>query len=320
MQSTPFVLITGASGFVGSHLTDVLRTHNYPLRLTVPPSEAASLTGDVVPVCASGNETDWRPTLAGIDVIVHLAARVHVLKETTTHPLDAFRAINTDSTRQLALQAVEQGVRRLVFISTIGVNGNSTPADQPFSELSPVAPHNPYAQSKWEAEQILSQIARETGLEVVIVRPPLVYGPHVPGNFSRLLKLTSYGLPLPLGNIKNRRSFISRTNLASFLHTCIECPQAAGETFLVSDGQDVSTTDLIRKIAHHLDRPARLFPFPESVIKLGGRILGKEHMITQIWDSLVVDPSKARDLLDWKPPITMDEELAQTADWFKRNR
>ena len=320
-QASLRILVTGADGFIGSLLCPYLQSSGYSVRRAVWKAQPShDSTADWVIVGDIGPDTDWSNALKHVDAIIHLAGRAHVLRETALNPLDEFRRVNVGGTIQLATMAAENGIKRLVFISSIGVNGNSAPKNSPFTEHAPPAPTLPYAISKWEAEQALHSIATKSDLGIVVVRPPLVYGPSVPGNFLRLLRLANYGFPLPLGNIKNCRSFVSRTNLISFLHRCIEYPNAAGEIFLISDSEDVSTTQLIRKISHHLERPARLIPIPNSLANICGSILGKEHTVDQLWGSLVVDSSKARQLLDWEPPISMDEELALTAQWFKENR
>lgn len=312
------VFITGADGFIGSALCAQLEASGYRVLRGIQPRDGAPASTEY-PVLAIdiGPDTNWDGVLQGVDSIIHLAARVHILRETETDPLAAFRRVNTAGTERLACAAAQQGVKRLVFISTIGVHGSSTPTGNPFSELSSIAPHSPYAQSKWEAEQALRQIEQETGLEVVIVRPPLVYGPGVPGNFVRLLNWVYRGIPLPVSAVSNQRSFAALDNLVDFLRVCVEHPDAAGQVFLISDTERVSTPDLVHRLAQALDRPARLFPCPLPLLRLLGSVSGRRQSIDQLIGSLTVDSSKARQQLNWQPVMLMDDELAQMAQWFK---
>jgi nucleoside-diphosphate-sugar epimerase len=309
VQNQPVILVTGASGFVGRRLVRWLKENGFRVRLTAPPGEVSLLQGDVVGIAAVGMDTDWSPALDGVDVVIHLAARVHILDETTSNPLHAFRLVNTASTERLARQAVQAGIRRLVFVSTIGVHGPTTPIDHPLTEDALIRPHNAYAQSKWEAELVLREIEAGTGLEVVIVRPPLIYGPNAPGNFGRLLRWVSRGVPLPLGLTHNRRSLLALANFVDFLTVCTMHPQAAGETFLVSDNEDLSTTDLVRRLGRALDRPVRLIPVPERLARLGARLIGREQLVDQLWGSLAVDSAYARQRLSWSPRVSVDAAL-----------
>lgn len=248
-------------------------------------------------------DTDWSEALRDIDVVVHCAARVHVMKERSNAPLADFRSANLDATLSLARQAIKAGVRRLVFISSIGVNGAQT-YEHPFTESDLPAPHSPYAVSKYEAELALMEMARETGLEVVIIRPPLVYGPDAPGNFGTLLRAVLAGRRLPLGAINNRRSFVGRDNLADFVLTCVTAPQAANETFLVSDDCDLSTADLLRSLAQAANVPSRLLGVPVWMLEFAGTILGKKDAMISLTGDLRVDVSKARRVLGWAPPMS----------------
>jgi nucleoside-diphosphate-sugar epimerase len=320
------VLVTGADGFVGRALCRQVEEERFLLRAAVwqpPPIESAgwqahrtSYPSDTVVVGDIGSVTDWSEALQGVDVVIHLAARVHVMKENAADPLAEFRRVNVEGTERLARSSAEAKVKRFVYVSSIGVNGNST-QEFPFTEKDDPHPHDPYSLSKWEAEQVLKLISRETGLELVIVRPPLAYGPRVPGNFLRLLRLVSSGIPLPLGSIDNKRSFIGVRNLASFLVRCAQHPKAVGETFLVADGEDLSTPDLIRRIAKALGVPDRLFPFPPGILHWAARVLGRWEEFQRLCGSLQVDASKARSLLDWKPPFPVNEGLAEMADWYR---
>lgn len=256
-----------------------------------------------------GRATDWFPALQGVDAVVHCAGRAHVLKDTAADPLAAFRIVNVEGTLNLAQQAVVAGVKRFVFVSSIGVNGVQTALGKPFSEADQPKPHNAYALSKWEAEQGLLRIADESGLEVVIIRPPLVYGFGAPGNFGSLMRAVQRGWLLPLGAVHNQRSLVALDNLVAFIVTCISHPQAANQTFLVSDGQDLSTTELVRGTAHAAGVPVRLLPVPVWVLQAGATLLGKGDVVQRLCGNLQVDISKARQLLGWVPPVSVDEGL-----------
>jgi nucleoside-diphosphate-sugar epimerase len=252
---------------------------------------------------------DGATVLRQTRVLVHLAARVHVMHDVAADPLTAFRAVNVAGTLNLARQAVEAGVKRFVFISSIGVNGSQTLRDKPFSESDKPNPHNAYALSKWEAEQGLMQIADQTGLEVVIIRPPLVYGANAPGNFGSLLRAVNLGWPLPLGTVRNQRSLMALDNLVDFIITCTTHPEAANQTFLISDGQDLSTTELVRAMARAAGVPARLLPVPVWVLELAGRLVGKGDAVQRLCGNLQIDSSKARKILGWNPKVSFQEGL-----------
>jgi nucleoside-diphosphate-sugar epimerase len=310
------ILITGANGFIGMALCDKLLTDGHQVRgavrsvvqMTALPSGVEGvMVGDI------GPETDWSEALDGIEGIVHLAARVHVMRESVADPLAAFRLVNVAGTARLARQAAEAGVKRMVYLSSVKVNGEG--GSNPYTEMDKPEPQDAYAVSKWEAEQVLAEISSATGMETVIIRPPLVYGPNVRANFLRLLRWVNKGLPLPLGMVDNRRSLVSLDNLVDFLITCIEHPTAAGETFLVSDGEDLSTPALIRRIALSMNIPARLIPVPVCLLRLGGSLLGKKSEVDRLCRSLEVNISKAKSVLGWKPPLSVDEGLAKTTDW-----
>lgn len=251
-------------------------------------------------------------SLQGVKVVVHAAARAHVMHDKLSDPLAEFRRVNVQGTANLARQAAQAGVRRFVFISSIGVNGSRT--DRPFTEADNPQPHDNYAISKYEAEQALWQVTRDTGMEVVIIRPPLVYGHGAPGNFASLVRWVRRGFPLPLGAVYNRRSLVALDNLVDFIALCASperSPQAANQTFLVSDGDDVSTTELLRRVAHAYGVPARLLPVPVGLMRGAARLLGKTTVADRLFDSLQVDASKAHDLLGWTPPVTMQAQLRQ---------
>jgi len=253
--------------------------------------------------------TGWFKALQSTEAVIHLAARVHVMRESAREPLAEFRRVNTEGTLHLARQAAEVGVRRFIFLSTIGVNGNSTLRGKVFAPTDTPSPHDPYSLSKYEAEIGLRSIAQSTGMEVVIIRPTLVYGANAPGNFGKLTRLVAKSFPLPLGSINNLRSFVGIDNLVDFIVTCLEHPAAANETFMVSDGEDLSTPDLIRRMARAMNRPARLLPVPVWALKAGALLLGKGDAVQRLCGNLQVDISKSRTLLGWNPPISVDEGL-----------
>ena len=306
------VLVTGATGFVGNALGEHLATHGHRV---VPAVRRKAGLADEAIVGNIDDATDWTAALSGCNAVVHLAARVHVLHETVRDPLAEFRAVNLDGTVQLARQAAAMGVRRLVYVSTIKVNGEETQG-RPFAEDDLPRPNDPYAISKWEAEQALQRVAAETGLEVVIVRPPLVHGPGVKGNFLSMMRSVGRGLPLPLASCVNRRSLIALSNFVDLLKMCISHPAAAGEVFLAADGEDLSTPELLRRVAKSLGRRARLFAFPPSLLRAGARLTGRDGIYVRLCGSLQVDAGKARELLGWTPPSSVDAELARTASWF----
>ena len=281
---------------------------------------AGGLATRLRPIGDLSRNTNWSEAIAGVDVIIHLAARAHILNEATNNPLVEFRNMNTYVTENLANQAAAVGVKRFIFISTIGVNGVSTVAGVRFSELDEAHPHNFYAQSKWEAEQKLRKIALNSSMEVVIIRPPLVYGGDAAGNFGVLLKILYRNWPLPLGSIKNCRSFISLSNFTDFIVQTIGHHAAANQTFLVSDGDDISTTELLKLLASGMGKSARLFTVPNCILEFGSYILGKPGIYKQLCCSLQVDISKARILMDWAPKISANDGLVQAAIDFMINK
>jgi len=307
------ILVTGATGFVGSSLVARLVREGIETRASVRRDEASTPDGvSTVNVGELTADVNWSHALAGVEVIVHLAARVHVMHDTEADPLTAFRAVNVDGTLNLARQAAAAGVKRFVFISSVKVNGEATQPGRAFSEADAPNPQDAYGQSKYEAEQGLRQLAADTGMEVVIIRPPLVYGPGVKANFAALMRAVRRGWPLPLGAVHNQRSLVTLDNLVDFIVTCISHPQAANQTFLVSDGQDLSITELVRGLAHAVGVPARLLPVPVWALQAGATLLGKGDAVQRLCGNLQVDISKARSLLGWVPPISSDEGLRRT--------
>ncbi|PKO54938.1 MAG: NAD-dependent dehydratase [Betaproteobacteria bacterium HGW-Betaproteobacteria-2] len=307
-------LLTGASGFVGRALVERLKLHG-DIVVEVGRRQSTGSTGCFYQVNDISVDTDFAEAFDGCDAVIHLAARVHVMHDSVTDPLAAFQAVNLHGTVNLARQAAKAGVRRFVYVSSIKVNGEYT-GSQPFTEADGPQPQDPYAVSKWQAEQALHEIGRETGMEIVIVRPPLVYGSGVKANFYSLLKLVSKRLPLPLGSIRNRRSMIYVGNLTDALITCATHPAAAGQTYLVSDGEAVSTPQLVKAIAVAMHCPDRVFPFPLSVMRFFASLIGKSSAVDRLTQSLEVGSSKIEKELGWRPPYSMQQGLQVTADWF----
>lgn len=316
MQRNRF-LVTGATGFVGRALSLELVRRECDIYCAVRSrSKAVGLPGQVVEVGEIDRETNWDRALVDVSTVIHLGARVHVMRETAEDSLAAFREVNVEGTKKLARVAADKGVRRLVYVSSIGINGSKT-EDKPFTEANTVAPYNPYTISKYEAERSLLEISDRTGIEFVILRPPLVYGPGNPGNFLRLLKLVQFGFPLPLGSVKNHRSMIYLGNLVDALIVCAQHSGAAGKTYLVSDGRDVSTPQLIRDLARLMNKPAKLWPTPPALLRLVGRIAGKAAEVERLIGSLVIDSSKIHHELGWVPPYSTEQGLTETVRWFK---
>lgn len=307
------VLITGASGFVGARLLRQLREAGVE---ATGVSRSPAPDGELLQCPALGPDADWMPLLDGVSSVVHCAARVHVMADQEADPLHAYRQANTDGTLTLARQAAEAGVRRFVFLSSIKVLGEATAAGTCFSAGTPPRPQDPYATSKLEAENGLREIAAQTGMEVAIIRPPLVYGPGVKANFLSMMRWLHRGLPLPLAAVSNRRSLVALDNLVDLIVTCIDHPAAANQTFLVSDGEDLSTPDLLRRMGRALGKPARLFAVPQGVLEAGASLLGRRATLERLCGSLQVDISATRQTLGWTPPVTVEAALEQTARWF----
>lgn len=313
----PLALVTGGTGFIGAALLPALHAAGWRVRATartVP--ERFTLPVDWREVGDIGPDTAWDGLLDGVDCVVHLAARVHVLNETSKEPSAAFRRTNVTGTARLARACVEAGVKRFVYLSSVGVHGARS-FGRPLSESSPAAPHDDYSCSKLEAELALDEIGRGTSLEVVMLRPPLVYGPGAPGNFARLIRLVRTGVPLPLGAIDNRRSLLYLGNLVDAIALCLAHPAAANRTYLVADGEDVSTPELIRRLAALMGRHARLWPVPPGLLELAGKLVGKSAEVQRLLGSLAVDSGAIRRELGWQPPFTLEEGLAETVRWYR---
>ena len=309
------ILLTGATGFVGRELPTYFGARGAAVRSTV---RRPGRGGDVV-VGDIGPDTDWSAALTGVDVVIHLAARVHVMKETAADPEGAFDRVNVRGSLALARQAAAAGVRRLVYVSSIKVNGEGTAPGRPYRANDMPNPVDPYGRSKWKAETALRQFALESGLELVIVRPPLVYGPGAGGNFLALIRLVDRGIPLPFGAIDNRRSMVGMENLHSLLLAAARHPQAPGRTFLVSDDRDISTPGLVRLIGQALGRVPLLMPVPPALIELLGIIPGKGAAVQRLLSSLQVDIGETRSVLDWVPAASVEESVAAAVAAY-RNR
>lgn len=303
------ILLTGATGFVGSELlANLIKHSNY--QIFAASRSANSILENACQVFMLGSfnlHTSWHEALADIDCVIHTAGRAHVLKK-EPNALELFKESNTEATLNLARQAEALGVKRFIFISSIGVNGAYTP-NQPFSELSQPAPHTEYAISKMNAELGLLQIAEQSEMEVVIIRPPLIYAAHAPGNFRRLLKLVKLGIPLPFGSINNSRSMIALENLIDFICRCIDHPAAANQTFLVSDGKNFSTKELVTLLAKGMGRKLPFVSVPPSCLKGLAKLLGRQGLHTQLCESLKIDISKSKVLLGWAPPVSAETAL-----------
>lgn len=314
------VLVTGATGFVGKALCHHLIERGSSVIGAVRTMPTAPLPNvDYRVVADLSRQTDWEMALSGSDAVVHCAARVHIMSETETDPLAVFRRVNVEGTTRLAEQAAEGGIKRFVYLSSVKVNGEATDT-HPFTADDAPLPEDPYGISKWETEQALKKISSQTGLEVVIIRPPLVYGPGVRANFLKLMQAVQTGVPLPLGAIHNCRSLVALDNLVDLVENCLLNPKAASQTFLVSDGEDLSTTELLRRTARALNKPARLIPVPVPLLKAALQLLGKSDFAQRLCGSLQVDISKTREQLGWAPPVSVDEALLKTAKHFLLHR
>lgn len=312
------VLVTGAYGFVGSALCARWRRDGVSVRGAVRSLSAQLDDVETVAIGSLSSVTDWTEALSKVEQVVHLAARVHVMKDKKPNPLAEFRRVNVEGTVALAHQAAAAGVKRFVFLSSVKVNGEFTEPGQPFTADDVPSPEDPYGVSKHEAEQLLRHIAAETGMEVVIIRPPLVYGPGVKANFESMMRWLARGVPLPLTAVtQNRRSLVALDNLVDLIMTCLHHPAAANQTFLVSDGEDLSTAELLNRIGTAMGHPARLFYLPPALLKLGATVLNKSGAYHRLCGSLQLDIAKTRQLLEWIPPVSVDEGLRHAAESFR---
>lgn len=301
------VLVTGASGFLGGSL---MRAFSRQSHISVIGSIRRPISGEEQNTQCIGELsaiTDWSSALNDVQVVIHAAARAHVRHDDVADPLAEYRRVNVEGTLNLARQAAKAGVKRFIFISSIGVNGNIN--TRPFTASDQANPAEPYAQSKWEAEQGVWRVQQETGMEVVIIRPPLVYGRNAPGNFGSLVRWIEMGIPLPLGAISNKRSLVAIDNLVDLIIRCIDHPAAANQVLLAGDGEDFSTTELLRGVGKAMGKPARLIPVPAGLLEFGATLLGKKAMAQRLLGSLQVDITKTCELLDWTPPCTVEEGL-----------
>lgn len=308
------LMLTGASGFVGSALIEALISR--PDICVVKALRKGEIGPDCVVVGNIDGDTDFTKALVEVDVVIHAAARAHIMDDEVEDPLSEYRKVNVRGTLNLARQAIASGVRRFVFLSSIKANGEATAMGNKFEAGDLPAPEDAYGVSKMEAEQGLMKLSAETGLEVVIIRPPLVYGAGVKGNFANMIKLVDKGVPLPLGAVHNKRSLVGIDNLVDLIIRCIDHPAAANQVFLAGDGEDVSTTELLRDVGEAMGKPARLIPVPAGMLRLGATLLGKRTMAQRLLGSLQVDIRKTCELLDWKPPCTVQEGLRRC---FKRS-
>jgi nucleoside-diphosphate-sugar epimerase len=308
------ILVTGASGFIGRALCESLAANGHAPRRAVRQPLAG--TPDTTPIGDIGPDTIWKAALEGVRCVVHLVARTHVLHETAADPLSEYRRVNVLGTERLAREAAANGVRRIIFLSSVKVNGERT-ATRPYTEEDTPRPEDAYGITKLEAEQALDRLAAETRLEIVVLRPPLVYGPGVKGNFLRLMDIVMRGVPLPFGSVANRRSLVYVGNLVDAITHAIDAPHAAGRTYLVSDGEDVSTPDLVRGIARALAVKSRLFPCPPPLLQIAGMLSGRGAEISRLTSSLQVDSSRIRRELGWNPRFRLEQGLAEAASWYR---
>lgn len=304
-------LVTGANGFVGSALCVRLKSEGLDLNATVRNADGSK---DRMVVGEIGPDTNWQKALEGVDVVVHLAARVHHMQDNANDSLAAYRAVNTEATLNLARQAASAGAKRLIYLSSIKVNGEG--CARPYTEADRPMPQGAYAVSKHEAEVGLLSLARESGLEVVILRPPLVYGPRVKANFLSMMRWIYKGVPLPLAGIRNARSLVALDNLVDLIAICLRHPEAANRVFLVGDGEDLSTPELLEKTAAAMGKRTRLFEVPTFMLNLTGRLTGKPEVIQRLLSSLQVDITNARQTLGWAPPVSVDRALQATVEYF----
>lgn len=311
-------VVTGANGFVGRRLVQDVLDHGWAVRSIVRSDRRAREMRPLSPVVVAGDPglaPEWADALAGASCVIHLAARVHIMNDAARDPLAEFRRVNVDGTRRLLDRASEAGVRRFVFLSSVKAVGEG--GLEPYTEDSPCAPSDPYGISKLEAENVVRKLGKELGIETVIIRPPVVYGPHVKANLLRLMQVVSKRVPLPLGSVRNARSLVYVGNLVAGIRRAMEHPKAAGETFFVSDGEDISTPELVRRLAHHLGSPVRLVPVPVGLMRAGAAVLGRHDLVERLAGSLTVDGSRIRTALQWQPPFTLNAGLADMTAWYR---
>jgi len=316
------VLVTGATGFVGRSLIANLSSQD-KFKVSGSVRESSGISAGDVHVVEVGDidgDTSWQAALQGIEVVVHTAARVHVMSDSVADPLAEFRRVNVAGSENLARQAITAGVKRFVYLSSIKVNGEGTLPGKPYTADDKPRPLDPYGISKAEAEQELRSLTEASAMELVIIRPPLVYGPGVKANFLSMMRWLWRGVPLPFAMTRNKRSFVALDNLVDLITTCIESPAASNKTFLVSDGDDLSTSELLRAMGQALSRPARLFPLPIGLMTVAARIIGKPAMAQRLFESLQVDISATRQTLNWSPPLSVGAAMKKTADDFIASR
>jgi nucleoside-diphosphate-sugar epimerase len=316
------IAITGATGFVGKHLIKELITEKLiPVELVIIGRSQIDLQRSNFFRCSIDKETDYNKALVGVAIVVHCAARVHIMNDDSQDPLVEFRDVNTYGTINLAKQAAKAGVKRFIYISSIKVNGEHTNTDEPFLSNDENIPSDPYGLSKYEAEIGLRKLAEDTDMEVVIIRPPLVYGPGVKANFASMMRLAATGIPLPFGSIKeNRRSLVSVYNLVDLIITCLSHPNAANQTFLVSDDDDLSTVKMLKKLSLALGKSGMTLSLPIKLFEVLGKVTGKSEIVERLCGSLQVDISKTKELLDWQPPVSVKEGFARTAEHYLNNK
>lgn len=315
------VLVTGATGFVGRHLCELLsrQGHEVVAAARSLPANHKDLGYELRAVADIGEDVDWEPLLDGVGSVIHLAARVHVMKEQERDPLTAFRSINVDGTKRLLQSDGMRNVKRFVFVSSVKVHGDATFA-APFTANDELAAADPYAQSKREAERALEEIGGNIGLETVIIRPPLVYGPGVGGNFFRLMQMVDKGVPMPFAGIDNRRSLVYVENLCDLIRECLANPSAPGSRLLVSDNADVSTAQLIRLIGASMNKKPRLFRVPESLLQFAAGVLGRSAEVSRLQGSLQVDISETMNALHWRPPVSLGDGIRSTVTWYEEQK
>jgi len=314
------ILITGATGFIGTQLSETLANSGHHVRATARSAAPNSSTTREIVTCDLESADNLDHLTTGCDAIVHLAGRAHVMADDPATSESLYLSANVDVTKKLAQSASRTGVKRMILMSSVKVNGESTTIDTPFTSQDTPNPQDPYGRSKTQAEQTLWDVASTSGLEGVVIRPPLVYGPGVRANFASLIGIVNRGIPLPLGSIQNKRSFISMDNLINCIATALQSSNASGQTFLVSDGNDLSTPELIRSIASALHKSPMLIPFPPALLKLATTTTGKRGAYDRLCGSLTVDIALTKQKLSWTPPFTVQDSMQRTVDAFIQSR